>query len=77
VRRIRTRGAAHVADRGGAQATEQLARTHEASDRAPFKWRLRLTSGPRHFFDLSRFSNTHILIFELVTFLMSKFCQIL
>jgi hypothetical protein len=29
------------------------------------------------FFYLSRFSNTHTLIFELVTFLMSKFCQIL
>jgi hypothetical protein len=27
------------------------------------------------FFDLSRFSNTHTLIFELVTFLMSKFCR--
>jgi hypothetical protein len=41
-----------------------------------FKGRLRLTSGPRHFFYLLRFSNTHFLIFELVTFLMSKFHQI-
>jgi hypothetical protein len=31
---------------------EQLWCTHEASDRKPFKRRLRLTSGPRHFFDL-------------------------
>jgi hypothetical protein len=50
-------------------------RACEASDRAPFKRRLRLTSGPQHFLDLSRFSNTHTLIFELVTFLMSKFHQ--
>jgi hypothetical protein len=28
---------------------EQLARAREASDPAPFKRRLRLTSGPRHF----------------------------
>jgi hypothetical protein len=53
---------------------EQLAHAREASDRAPFKRRLRLTSGPRHFFDLS---NTHTLISELVTFLMSKFHKIL
>jgi hypothetical protein len=33
-------------------------------------------SGPA-FFYLSRFSNTHILIFELVIFLMSKIHQIL
>jgi hypothetical protein len=49
----------------------------EANDRVPFMGRLRLTSGPQHFFDLSRFSNTHALIFELVTFLMSNFRQIL
>jgi hypothetical protein len=47
-------------------------RVHEASDRAPFKRRLRLTSGLWPFFDLIRFSNTQTLIFELVTFLMSK-----
>jgi hypothetical protein len=55
---------------------EQLVHVCEASDRAVFKRRLRLTSGPQHFFDLLRFSNTHILIFELVTFWMSKFHQI-
>jgi hypothetical protein len=56
---------------------EQLAHKREASDHAPFMQRLRLTSGPQHFFDLPRFSNTHTLIFELVTFLKSKFHQIL
>jgi hypothetical protein len=56
---------------------EQLSRVREASNRAPLKRRLRLTSGPQHFFDLLRYSNTHTLIFELVTFLMSKFHQIL
>jgi hypothetical protein len=47
------------------------------SARAPFKWPLRLTGGPQHFFYLSRFSNTHNLIFEFVTFLMSKIHQML
>jgi hypothetical protein len=55
---------------------EQLAHVHEACDRVPFKWCMRLTSGPWHFFDISGFSNTHSLIFELVTFLMLKFHQI-
>jgi hypothetical protein len=31
---------------------EQLSRAHEASDRVPFKRRLRLTSGPRLFYDV-------------------------
>jgi hypothetical protein len=54
---------------------EQLLHARDASDRAPFKQRLRLTSGPRQIFYLLRFSNTHTLIFELVTFMMSKFHQ--
>jgi hypothetical protein len=29
---------------------EQLSSAREASEKASFKWRLRLTSGPRHFF---------------------------
>jgi hypothetical protein len=33
--------------------------------------------GPGISFDVSRFSNTHILIFKFVTFLRSKFLQIL
>jgi hypothetical protein len=49
----------------------------EASDRARFKRALSLTGGPQRFIYLSRFSNTHILIFELVTLLMSKIHQIL
>jgi hypothetical protein len=80
VRRIRTHGATHVADRGGARAIGAWPsswRAREASDRAPFKRRPRLTCGPLHFFDLLRFSNTHTLIFELVIFLISKFCQML
>jgi hypothetical protein len=56
---------------------EQLLCAREASDRAPFKQRLRLTSGSRPFSNFLRFLNTQILIFELVTFLTSKFCQIL
>jgi hypothetical protein len=47
-------------------------RAREASGRAPFKLPLSLTGGPRVVFYLSRFSNTHPLIFELVIFLMSK-----
>jgi hypothetical protein len=47
-----------------------------ANVRAPFKRRLRPTSGPWYFFYLLRFSNTRTLIFELVTFLMSKFHQL-
>jgi hypothetical protein len=43
-----------------------LACAREASDRAPFKRCLRLTSGPRHFFDL-----------WIGDFLISKFHQIL
>jgi hypothetical protein len=54
---------------------EQLSCVSEASDREPFKRHLRLTSGPRPFSDFLRFSNTQILIFKLVTFLMSKFCR--
>jgi hypothetical protein len=53
----------------------QLSRTRDASVRAPFKRRLRLTSGPSNFL-FKRFSNTHNLIFEMVTFLMSQFHQI-
>jgi hypothetical protein len=73
-----TRGGARGRPRrssGRRRVAEQLAYACEANDRAPFKWRRRLTSGPLHLFDLSRFSNTHILIFELVTFLVSKFCR--
>jgi hypothetical protein len=33
----------------------QLSRACDASVRVPFKWRLRLTSGPRQFFYLRRF----------------------
>jgi hypothetical protein len=56
-------------------AVAQLSRTRDPSVLVPFKRCLRLTSGLRHFFYLTRFSNTHILIFELVTFLLSKFLQ--
>jgi hypothetical protein len=37
----------------------------------------RWQAGPVVFLNFSRFSNTHTLIFELVTFLISKFLQIL
>jgi hypothetical protein len=57
--------------------TEQLLRTREANDRAPFKRRLRLTSGPGPNSYFPRFSNTRYLKLELGTFLMSKVCQIL
>jgi hypothetical protein len=50
-------------------------RAHEANGRMPFKRRLRLTSGPRHFFDLSRFSILQTLKFKIVTFPMSKLHQ--
>jgi hypothetical protein len=49
VRRIRTHEATHVADRGGARAVGAWPsswRAREASDRAPFKRRPRLTCGP-------------------------------
>jgi hypothetical protein len=77
---IRAHGVAHVADvRREARATDAWASSchaHEASDRAPFKRRLRLTSGPGPFSHFLRFSNTQRLIFKLVTFLMSKYHQI-
>jgi hypothetical protein len=60
---------------GHRRVAKQLVCMREASGWAPFKRCLRLTSGPLHFFDSSRFSNTHTLIFELVTFLMPKFCR--
>jgi hypothetical protein len=55
---------------------EQLVRAREASDRVPCKRPPSLTGGPRVFIYLSRFSNTYTLIFELVTFLMSKIHKI-
>jgi hypothetical protein len=62
-------------EREVAAAAAQLSRARDASVRAPFKRRVRLTSGPRHFLFIKIFKD-HILIFELVTFLISKFCQI-
>jgi hypothetical protein len=60
---------------GSRRIAEQLSCVLKASDRAPFKRCLRLTSGPRPFSDFLRFSNTHNLMFKLVTFLMSRFSQ--
>jgi hypothetical protein len=57
-----------------AATAEQLSHMRDASVWTPFKRRLRLTSGHGIFY-LLKFSNTHTLIVELVTFLMSKFHQ--
>jgi hypothetical protein len=53
-----------------AAAAAQLSCVRDASVRVPLKRRLRLTSGPRQFFYLIRFSDTHTLIFEKVIFLI-------
>jgi hypothetical protein len=55
-----------------AAAAMQLSCVRDVSVRAPFKRPLSLTGGPSVFIYLSRFSSTHILIFDLLTFLMSK-----
>jgi hypothetical protein len=57
--------------------TRGVARAHTGDRRKPFKRQLRLRSGPWPLFDFSRFSNTHTLKPEMVTFLMSIFLQIL
>jgi hypothetical protein len=74
-------GAAHGADdRGGARATGAWPRSYRARVRPAIGHHL---SGARDWqvgpdlFYFSRFSNTQILKFEMVTFLMSKFLQIL
>jgi hypothetical protein len=56
---------------GHRRVAEHLSHTRKASDQESFKQRQRLTSGSQPF------SKTQILIFELVTFLLSKFHQIL
>jgi hypothetical protein len=40
-----------------AVAAKQLSHACDASVRAPFKWRLRLTSGPRHFLFIKIFKH--------------------
>jgi hypothetical protein len=70
---IRAHGAAHVADvRGDVRATgawPTSCRAREASDRAPFKRRLRLTSGPgpfSHFFKIFKHPKVDIQIGDLL-----------
>jgi hypothetical protein len=43
---------------------KQLAHAHEASDRVPFKRRLRLTSGPRYFFIYQDFQTPTLSVFH-------------
>jgi hypothetical protein len=45
--------------------------------REPFKLQLRLTSWPWPLFDFSRFSNTQTLKSKMLSFLMTKFLQLL
>jgi hypothetical protein len=54
-----------------------VSRTRMGDWRKPFKRQLRLTSGHWLLFDFSRFLNTQTLKSEMVTFLVSKFLQLL
>jgi hypothetical protein len=75
----RAHGAAHVADRDGAQAASAWpsswrTRMRPATGR-PVKRCLTLTNGPCPLFVFLRFSNTQTLKFEMVTLLLSKSLQ--